>query len=111
MKWVIKSTPFATPMFIAWRIINRIKKGRVVINLHVLNKTAILDTYPLPLPEIIITSLINKRFIIVVDIKLSFYEYGIYLNHRDRFIIISHCGLEYLIITFMGFQNIPVYIQ
>ena len=42
-------------------------------NLRALNKAAIPDVYPLPLPEIIITSLIGKRFITVVDIKLSFH--------------------------------------
>ena len=73
IKWVIKPTPFAIPVFIAWRIINGIKKSHVVANLHALNKTAIPDTYPLPLPETIIAFLISKRFIIMVDIKLSFY--------------------------------------
>ena len=73
IKWVTKSTPFITPVFIAWYTINGIKKGRVVADLHVLNKAVIPDTYPLPLPKIIITSLIGKWFITVVDIKLSFY--------------------------------------
>ena len=73
IKWVTKPTPFATPVFIAWRIINKIKKGRVVANLRVLNKTAIPDAYLLPLSEIIMAFLIGKGFITVVDIKLSFY--------------------------------------
>ena len=60
-------------MFVAWRIINGIKKGRVVADLRVLNKTAIPDIYLLPLPETIMAFLIGKRFITVVDIKLSFY--------------------------------------
>ena len=42
-------------------------------NLRVLNKTVIPDIYLLPLPEIIMASLIGKRFITVVNIKLSFY--------------------------------------
>ena len=79
-------------------------------NLHALNKITIPDTYPLPLPETIITSLIGKRFITVVDIKLSFHQYNIYPNHQDRFTITSHRGLEYLIITLMGFRNNPIYI-
>ena len=80
-------------------------------NLRVLNKTAIPDTYPLPLPEMIMAFLIGKRFITVMNIKLSFHQYGIYLNHRDRFTIISHRGLEYLIITLIGFRNNPAHIQ
>ena len=73
MKWVIKPILFAIPVFVTWRTVNRIKKGRVVANLRALNKAAIPDVYPLPLPETIMASLINKRFIIVVNIKLSFY--------------------------------------
>ena len=73
IKWVTKSTPFAIPVFITWRIINGIKKGRIVADLRVLNKAIIPDIYPLPLPEIIITFLIGKRFIMVMNIKLFFY--------------------------------------
>ena len=72
-------------------------------DLRALNKTVIPDTYLLPLPEIIIAFLISKWFITVVDIKLSFYQYGVYLNHRDYFMIMSYYGLEYLIITLIGF--------
>ena len=111
IKWVTKPTPFATPVFITWCIINGIKKGRVMVNLRVLNKTVIPDAYPLPLPEIIMASLIGKRFITVVNIKLSFYQYGIYPNHQDRFTITSYYGLEYIIITLIGFRNSPAYIQ
>ena len=73
MKWVIKPMPFIIPMFIAWCIVNRIKKGRVVADLRVLNKAVIPDVYPLPLPETIMAFLIGKRFITVVNIKLFFY--------------------------------------
>ena len=111
IKWVIKPMPFAIPVFVAWRTINGIKKGYIMANLRVLNKAAIPDTYPLPLPETIMASLIGKRFITVINIKLSFYQYGIYPDYRNRFTIISHRGLEYLIIAFIGFQNNPTYIQ
>ena len=73
IKWVTKPIPFAIPVFITWRIINGIKKNRIVVHLRALNKATILDVYPLPLPETIMASLIGKRFITVVNIKLSFY--------------------------------------
>ena len=110
MKWVIKPTPFAIPVFIAWYTVNGIKKGRVVADLRVLNKAAIPDVYPLPLPEIIMAFLIGKRFITVVDIKSFFYQYGIHPDHRNRFIIISHRGLEYLIIALIRFRNNPTHV-
>ena len=76
-----------------------------MVNLYALNKITISNIYPLPLPEIIMAFLIGKRFIIVVNMKLSFHQYGIYLNHRDRFIIISYRGLKYLIIALIEFRN------
>ena len=79
-------------------------------NLRALNKTTIPDTYPLPLPKTIMASLIGKRFITVVDIKLSFYQYGIHPDHRNHFIIISHRGLKYLIITLIRFWNNLIHI-
>ena len=110
IKWVTKPMLFATPVFIAWRIINGIKKSRVVADLRVLNKVIISDVYLLPLLEIIMAFLIGKRFITVVNIKLSFYQYGVYFNHRDYFTIIFYRDLEYLIITLIGFRNSPAYI-
>ena len=56
-------------------------------------------------------SLIGKRFITVVDIKLSFHQYGIHPDHQNRFIITSYCGLEYLIIALIRFRNNPVHVQ
>ena len=80
-------------------------------DLRALNKTAIPDAYLLPLPKSIMASLIGKRFITVVDIKSSFHQYDVHPNHRDRFTITSHRGLEYLTITLIGFQNNPTHIQ
>ena len=110
IKWVTKPMPFAIPVFIAWRTVNGIKKGRVVADLRVLNKAAIPDAYPLPLLEIIMAFLIGKRFITVVNIKLSFYQYGIYPDYRNRFTIISYRGLECLTIALIGFRNNPAHV-
>ena len=79
-------------------------------NLHALNKAVIPDAYPLPLPEMIMAFLINKRFITVVNIKLSFYQYGVHPDHRNCFTITFYRGLEYLIVALMGFRNSPAHV-
>lgn len=111
MTWVTKPTPFATPVFVAWRRVNGIKKGRVVADLRALNKAAIPDAYPLPLPETIMASLIGKRYITVIDIKSSFHQYGVHPDHQDRFTITSHRGLERSTVALMGFRNSPAHVQ
>ena len=51
----------------------------------------------------IMICIIRKRFITMIDIKVFFYQYGVYPDHWDFFITIPDRGLEYLIITLMGF--------
>ena len=73
MEWVIKFTPFVTPLFIVWRIINGEKKGRVVADLRAINCVAILNNYPLLSQDSILNCLIGKEFIIVLDVTVYFY--------------------------------------
>ncbi|AEO59134.1 hypothetical protein MYCTH_94820 [Thermothelomyces thermophilus ATCC 42464] len=53
------ATPFAYPVFVVWRTIKGIAKGRVIINLYSLNKLEI------------ITALYRKKFITVIDYRNS----------------------------------------
>lgn len=45
----------------------------MVVDLRSLNKIAILDIYPIPLQEEIISSLRGKKYIIVLDALAFFY--------------------------------------
>jgi len=41
--------PITFPVFIVWRIVKGIKKGRIVVDLRSFNKITIPDNYSLPL--------------------------------------------------------------
>ncbi|SCO06556.1 related to TY3B-TY3B protein [Fusarium fujikuroi] len=40
IEWVIKLTPFAAPVFVVWRIVDSKPKGRAIVDLRALNKSA-----------------------------------------------------------------------
>ena len=111
VEWVNEPTPFATPLFVAWRFVNGTKKGRVVADLRALNRATIPDHYPLPSQEEIINSLIGKRFITVVDASAFFHQFGVHPADREKFTVISHRGLERSTVAMMGFRNSPAYVQ
>jgi hypothetical protein len=67
MEWVDEPTPFAHPLFVVWRTVNSVTKGRVVVNLRPLNKIAIPDNYPLPLQAQVIAALRSKRYLTIVN--------------------------------------------
>ena len=84
-------------------------KGRVVIDLRVLNRVAVPDNYPLPLQSEIIAALRSKKFITAIDATSFFYQFGVYPPYRDRFTLISPRGLERLTVALIGYRNSPAY--
>ncbi|KAK3984959.1 hypothetical protein QBC44DRAFT_251716, partial [Cladorrhinum sp. PSN332] len=54
-------------------IINRVRKGRVIIDLRPINKVAIPDNYPLPNQEKIINALIDYNYFIILNALAFFY--------------------------------------
>jgi hypothetical protein len=52
-EWIIKSTFYTFPVFIAWRIFYKneilIRKDRAIVNIRKFNRAAISDIYPIPL--------------------------------------------------------------
>lgn len=52
---------FALLVFMVWRIIYSIEKGRVMMDLRSLNKESIPDNYPLPLQFDIMDSIRDKK--------------------------------------------------
>ena len=50
MRWTTEPTPFGFPVFVVWRNTDENKrKGRVVVDIHGLNKVTTTDAYPMPL--------------------------------------------------------------
>ncbi|KAG5810041.1 hypothetical protein H9Q74_014111 [Fusarium xylarioides] len=111
MEWVTKPTPFAAPVFVVWRIVDGKPKGRAVVDLRALNKVTISDSYPLPRQEDIIAALRGATHISAIDASSFFFQFGVALEHRDRFTITSHRGLERSTVAPMGFCNSPAYAQ
>jgi hypothetical protein len=111
MEWVKQPTPFSAPVFVVWRTVDGKPKGRVVVDLRALNKVTMPDCYPLPRQEDIIGSLRGATHISAVDASAFFHQFGVTLEHRDRFTITSHRGLERSTVAPMGFRNSPAYAQ
>ena len=49
MEWVIKPIVFTTLIFIIWHTVHSKYKGRVIINLQIINRVIVPNNYPLPL--------------------------------------------------------------
>jgi hypothetical protein len=56
MDWTKMQTPFSSSVFVVWRYIHKdkqqIPKGRIVIDMRMLNAATIRDAYPMPQQEI-----------------------------------------------------------
>ncbi|EAQ84379.1 hypothetical protein CHGG_08393 [Chaetomium globosum CBS 148.51] len=111
MIWATRATPFAHPVFVVWRTVKGVTKGRVVIDLRGLNRVSVPDNYPLPLQAEIIGSLRGKRYITAIDATAFFYQFGLHPPHRDRFTLISPRGLEQPTVCLMGYRNSPAHVQ
>ena len=94
MEWVTKPTVFATLIFVIWRTVHGMKKGRVVADLRAVNRIAIPNNYPLPSQEKILNYFIGMKYITVLDIITCFYQYRIHPVYRYIFTVMSHRGLE-----------------
>lgn len=111
LKFTEEATPFAHPIFVVWRKVDGKDKARVVVDLRGLNKVAVPDSYPLPLQSEVIACLRDKRCITVIDATQFFFQFRVHPDHRNRFTMISHRGLETPTVALMGFRNSPAYVQ
>jgi hypothetical protein len=75
-----------------------------------LNRLAVPNAYPMPLQSDLIEALRGKRAISVIDGSQFFYQFLVAEEHRDRFTVISHRGLERSKVVLMGFRNSVQYI-
>jgi hypothetical protein len=111
MEWVHEASTFAHPVFVVWRKVHGEDKGRAVVDLRQLNKVAVPDSYPLPLVTDVMDSVRGKKFLTIVDATSFFFQFLVHPQHRDRFTIVSHRGLERSTVALMGFRNSPAYAQ
>lgn len=111
MEWATEATPFTAPLFVVWKDVEGKPKGRVVIDLRALNKVTVPDNYPLPRQEELISDLNGCTHITVIDASSFFFQFGVRLDHRNRFTVTSHRGLERFTVAPMGFRNSPAHAQ
>lgn len=111
MEYTKEICPFALPVFVVWRTVHGVEKGRAVVDLRPLNKWAVPDSYPLPLQSDLIEVLCGKGYISVIDASTFFYQFLVHPDYRDRFTIISHRGLERYKVAPMGYRNSPAHAQ
>jgi len=95
---------------VVWRTVHGEQKGRVVVDLRQLNKIAIPDNYPLPLQAEVIESIRGKGYIMVIDATLFFFQFLVYPDYCDRFMVVSPRGMERLNVALIGFCNSLVYV-
>lgn len=107
MEYTNDISPFALPVFVVWRSVHAVEKGRAVVDLRPLNKWAVPDSYPLPLQSDVVDAMRGKQWITVVDATKFFFQLLVHPDDRDRFTFISHRGLERIKVAPMGFRNSP----
>ena len=110
-EWVHQPTPFGSPVFVAYRTVNGVRKARMVVDLRALNKATIPDAYPMPLQSDVIKKIRGKTCLSVVDARAFFHQFLVREEHRERFTIVSHRGQERSKVALMGFKNSPAYVQ
>ncbi|CZR65238.1 uncharacterized protein PAC_15138 [Phialocephala subalpina] len=110
-EWARGPTPFGCPVFVVWKMINSKLSSRPVIDMRPINKYAIFDAYSMPRQEEVIESLRGMAFITVIDGSKFFFQFLVKEEHRDKFTVISHRGLERSKVALMSFKNSGAHAQ
>ena len=111
MSWAKNHTPTGYPVFVVWREVNGIRKGRVVVDIRGLNKASEIDVYPAPTQDDIIQMCHGAKYITVLDAKSFFYQWRVLPEHRKRLAVITHRGQEMFNVAIMGYVNSVAYVQ
>jgi hypothetical protein len=109
--WTHNHVPFSFPVFVVWRILNGVRKGRVIVDIRPLNRIVEKDAYPLPLQEDLLALLAKKPFISVMDATSFFYQWRVWPPDCRYLTVASHRGQETLTVAPMGYCNSVAYVQ
>jgi hypothetical protein len=78
LEWTTKPTPYTFPIFVAWRTLYKneipIRKSRTVVDIRKLNKITVSDAYPIPLQSDIIRTILDCKYISVINGIDFFYQ-------------------------------------
>jgi hypothetical protein len=76
-EWIIKSIFYVFLILIVWRTLYKdrilIRKGRAVVDIRKLNKTAMSDIYSIPLQSDIIKAILDCKYINIINKTDFFY--------------------------------------
>ncbi|PFH63092.1 hypothetical protein XA68_18229 [Ophiocordyceps unilateralis] len=65
-----------------------------IVETRALNSVAIPDAYPMPIPAEMVHKLAGRKYISAVDARSFFHQFLVHRDHRERFTVVSHRGLE-----------------
>ena len=116
MEFSNELTPFAYSVFVMWRTIvkgdsSTMRKARVVVDIHSLNKITLPDSYPLPRQSDIISAVRGCPYISTMDGVAFFYQWLVSWKDCHKLTVTTHQGLEHFNVAVIGFQNSPPYVQ
>lgn len=111
LKWTDVQTPFFYPVFVVWRTINGVRKGRAVVDIRGLNDLIIPDAYPVPLQEETINDLHGCTHLSILDAMSFFYQWRVHSEDTFKLTIVTHRGQETSLVSVMGCRNLIAYVQ
>lgn len=111
LQWTNKATPFAYPVFVTWKTVNGVRKGRAVVDIRGLNDLIIPDAYPIPLQAEIISDLRDCSHISVLDASSFFYQWHMHPDDTYKLTVVTHRGQETFLVPVMGCRNSVAYVQ
>jgi hypothetical protein len=111
MSWTTQPTEYGYPVFVVWRTVNGIRKGRVVVDIRGLNKISIFDAYPMPLQSDVLAAVMGFPYISVMDCASFFHQWLVRYQDRHELTVVSHRGSEQWNVAVMGYRNSPAYVQ
>ena len=111
LAWSDKPTPFGSPVFVVYRTVNGVKKGRVVVDIRTLNSVTQPDNYPLPMQEDITSLVAGYPFISTIDAVSFFYQHPVAPEDRHKLAVNTHRGQEVFQVAVMGHRNSVPHVQ
>src|SRR5579859_561930 len=99
--------PVGWPVFVVWKN----GKARPVVDLRGLNEQTVMDAYPLPRLEDVMSRIMGKYFIALVDLQKSFYQLYLAIEDRWKTTMLTHHGQEWWNVAPTGAIGSPSYMQ
>lgn len=108
----LKPVPFSFPVFVVWRVMpDGTRKGRLVVDIRILNAMALGDAYPMKSQEDMLAKLADKQFITVCDALTFYHQWRIHPNSTWAFTVTTHEGQYTFNCLVMGYKNSNAYVQ